>query len=205
MKKKQHIYSGRLRSIRPILESWLSVQEEYFKKAKEYSWLYNERASISILAAAVWKSGNVALEEFSALKRSKDKNTKQGRCDIYFTAGQQGFVAEAKHVYISAGKSVHISLKKKFDDSLLSAKESSLELQPDRERRLAISFVVPYFPKRDKNDLENLIDDFIEELSQTNAHAFAYYFVDNFNDCIFDDYYFPGNAILLKEIKRARS
>ncbi len=203
--KLKDIYIGKLRSIRPILESWLSVQDEYFIQTKEYSWLYKERASISILAAAVWKSGNVALEEYSTIKGATDGTIKKGRCDIYFTAGKEGFAGEAKHVWISAGKSIHISLKKKLNDSLLLAKKSSIQLKSDEGRRLAICFAVPYFPKKDKNDLKNLINNFIEELSQTNAQAFAYYFVvDNFGDCFFDNYYYPGNVILLKEIKRAR-
>jgi hypothetical protein len=164
MKNKQGIYSGKLRSIRPILKSWISVQREYFNQTNDYSWWYNERASISILAAAVWKSKNVALEEYSAIKGLKEENIKKGRCDIYFTAGQKEFAGEAKHIWISSGKSIHLSVKKKLNDSLLLAKKSAIELQSDEGRRLAICFAVPYFPKKDKNDLKCLINKFIEEL-----------------------------------------
>ena len=202
----QGIYTKNPRSIRTVLRRWIATQKEYIKKSDDYPWWYNERASTGILAAACWKSNNIALEEFSTIKGVQKGKVKRGRCDIYFSSGGEDFVGEAKQAWISSGSKIRKSIKGKLDDGLKNAKQSTIELQKQEGRRLAICFAVPYFPKADQNKLKNLIMKFIEALSRSNATSYAYYFITkNFEDCEGDDgRLYPGNAIIIKEIKRAK-
>ena len=84
--------------------------------------------------------------------------------------------------------------------------QSTIELQKQEGRRLAICFAVPYLPKADQNKLKSLIMKFIEALSRSSATAYAYYFIaDNFENCEGDDgRLYPGNAVIIKEIKRVK-
>jgi hypothetical protein len=65
---------------------------------KDCAWWANERASIGILAAAVWKCGGVALEEYSTRKTNK-KEHRTGRCDLFFAFGKNHFACEVKQVF----------------------------------------------------------------------------------------------------------
>lgn len=202
----QGIYTKNPRSIRPVLRKWISTQKEYIKKSVDYPWWYNERASTSILAAAAWKTSNIALEEFSTIKGVQKEKPKRGRCDIYFTSGREDFVGEVKQAWISSGSKIRKSIRGKLEGALKNAKQSTMELQKQEGRRLAICFAVPYFPKTDKNKLKTLIMKFIGALNQSSASSYAYYFITkDFDNCEGDDgRLYPGNAIIIKEIKRAK-
>lgn len=99
-----------------------------------------------------------------------------------------------------------IDTREILKEALKNAKQSTIELQKQEGRRLAICFAVPYFSKTDRNKLKGLIKKFIEALTQTSAASYAYYFINkNFEDCEGDDgRLYPGNAIIIKEIKRAK-
>ena len=203
---KHDIYTNNPKSIRPILENWLIAQGKYITKTNDYPWWYNERASISILAASAWKTNNVALEEYCTKKGIHKNKIKNGRCDIYFTCGDECFAGEAKQAWIYSGMRSRISLREKLNDGLENAKRRTSKLHKREGRRLAICFAIPYFPKEDKKNINKLINNFIEALNQSDATSYAYYFLtNNFDDCEGEDgYFYPGNAILIKEIKRGR-
>lgn len=205
--KHEDIYIGKLKSIRPILEKWLFAQKKYISKEDDYPWWYNERASISFLAASAWKTNNIALEEYCTRKGIHKNKMKNGRCDIYFTCGDECFAGEAKQAWIYSGTRSRISLKEKLNNGLKEAKRCTRKLHKHEGRRLAICFAIPYVPKEDKNNIKKLIKNFIEalkQLKQFDATSYAYYFLTkNFDDCKGEDgYFFPGNAILIREIKR---
>ncbi len=200
----QGIYTKNPKSIRDVLNKWISIQKEYIKKLDDYPWWYNERASIGILAAAAWKTSNVALEEYSTIKGIRTEKRKSGRCDIYFSAGNEHFAGEAKQAWISSGSRIRKPIKEKLNEALDKATQSTKELQKQEGRSLSICFAVPHFPKADKRNLNKLICNFVEELRNSNASSYAYYFINHNNvDCEGDDgQLYPGNAILIKEIKR---
>jgi len=75
---------------------------------------YNERANISILAAAAWRNGWVALEEFQSGKQvtnqSDDGSEPEeaelphewlGRCDLYLASDSKHELVEAKFNWLS--------------------------------------------------------------------------------------------------------
>lgn len=74
------------RSIKQVTDAWV--------RYRDVPWWYNERADLSILAGGVWKSGNIAVEEFVSRKRKiarssgKLSRRYRGRIDFYFTVGR---------------------------------------------------------------------------------------------------------------------
>ena len=59
-------------SLRPLMQCWLERSLEYCKchGGEDNGWWYNERASLSILAAAAWSLERwCALEEYSTTKQ----------------------------------------------------------------------------------------------------------------------------------------
>lgn len=203
---KHDIYTNNPKSIRPILEKWILVQDKYIKEVEDYPWWYNERASISFLAASAWKSNNIALEEYCTRKGIHKNKMKNGRCDIYFACGKERFAGEAKQSWIYSGSRSKKSIKDKLNDGLEDAKRCARKLHKVEGRRLAICFAIPYVPRDEKKNINNLMRDFVEALDQSDATSYAYYLLtNNFDSCDGEDgYYYPGNAILIKEIKRGR-
>jgi hypothetical protein len=105
LKMEQNIIfkPGKLRKIErkwwsAILTEWQQVHKLYYKKSKnDKAWSYNERASISMLAAAIWQAGGIAIEEYISVKNRSGKN-KNGRVDLWFKMGGFAAVVEAKQM-----------------------------------------------------------------------------------------------------------
>lgn len=66
-----------------------------WKDVPDVPWWYNVRASVGLLAAAVWKTGGYAFEEYSTKKKSK-----VGRVDLEFGTGNEAFIVEAKQCWL---------------------------------------------------------------------------------------------------------
>lgn len=89
---------------------WFQVMRKYAEtwgwEKREAHWGYRERTHIGFLAAAVWKAGGVALEEYSTDKfRETNKGSQKGngRCDLFFRIKKQGYTLEAKHAWSTLG------------------------------------------------------------------------------------------------------
>ena len=117
------IRTGPLHSLRPVLEAWLRINSRAGREWVKYGaapWWYNERASLSFFAGAVWQcTGGWALEEFSTVKiDSSERGRKQelsGRCDIDFGFGNYEYAAEAKQCWPNiSNTSNSIAMVKRF-------------------------------------------------------------------------------------------
>lgn len=108
------ITNEKLEPLRPVLDAWINCIIQYVElfDGGDLPYWFNERANVSILSAAAWKAGMVALEEFpsnkvpqssedeetnSALR--KEMNAKKGRCDLYLANSDLEFFVEAKVDY----------------------------------------------------------------------------------------------------------
>lgn len=62
-------------------------------------WTYGERPQVGFLAAAIWKAGGVAIEEYEAQKKGVDdlRFRYRGRADLWGTVGEYSYSLEAKH------------------------------------------------------------------------------------------------------------
>ena len=64
-----------------LLEEWILLLKRYCRfMGDDAPYFYSERANIGVLAAAAWRAGWVALEEFGIRKHTKQK----GRADLWF-------------------------------------------------------------------------------------------------------------------------
>ena len=73
---------GRLAHWEELLEEWCLVHERYCRLVKDDAiYWYGERPNIAAIAAAAWRCGWVALEEFSQSKGER-RSRVSGRADL---------------------------------------------------------------------------------------------------------------------------
>ncbi|MGH8746639.1 MAG: hypothetical protein ACREUK_09110 [Burkholderiales bacterium] len=62
--------AGRLPELAPMLREWIRANAAYVKQCEDSDapWWFNERAALSVVAAAAWLAGGIALEEYTAPK-----------------------------------------------------------------------------------------------------------------------------------------
>jgi hypothetical protein len=104
---------------------------------------YNERATLSILAGAIWRNhpSNLVLEEFS-MEKSWSKASYKGRQDIWFRVSKRECFGEAKQQWIPLSK------VRTEAESYLAILESETSLAKQNLRNpkkiaLGILFLVP--------------------------------------------------------------
>lgn len=152
------VCSTQIPSIQRLLESWTDTVLRYChtQKYDDNPWWYNERATLSTLAAAAWRMGWVALEEFATEKRRgdvpegnrDDGESKNGRCDLYIgrpTEKGSDFAIEAKQAWQSIGpKGSRTSDMMRVRAA--AWKDASKLDRYEAKVRLAVTFVVPFVP-----------------------------------------------------------
>lgn len=142
------IHDQRIFWIAPIIEQWGLLHKEFTeqKQFKDCLYWYNERANVSVFSGAVWKSGGVALEEYSSQKGNID-NTVNGRVDLYFSKQAEHAIAEAKMEWIYFGERTRTDLKEKINTVVeKAAKDTKESLGPSGYNLgLGLSFVTPYW------------------------------------------------------------
>ena len=59
----KNINSGRIRSLNGILNIWPDILDKYIKynESQDNPWWYNERSTLSTLAAAGWACNGIAI------------------------------------------------------------------------------------------------------------------------------------------------
>lgn len=100
------------------LGHWDALMEEWILSIERFSritdgdvpYWYNERANIGVLAAAAWRCGRIALEEFQYEKIdvSSDEETDEtaqnkwnGRCDLWISNDRTAEIVEAKFKWLN--------------------------------------------------------------------------------------------------------
>jgi hypothetical protein len=210
--------------ILPLLRAWIRAQNHYLKMLnhEDFPWAYNERASLSLLAAAAWKSGGVALEEYSVEKRRlradgqrrKIDRYKMGRCDLYIQlrSGLE-MLFEAKHAWLYVGKENYSMVG--VEKALSIAGRDAFELHNEEATlRYGLCFVSIYkhFPKGKKWSKESIGKVQRKLLTFSKDHsveAVAWNFPGR---CLVpsdklkngDERWFPGQMLLVKRAKYSR-
>jgi hypothetical protein len=195
--------------LKPILKQWIRINKYIAENGNNIGlWGDTERSSISILAGAIWNSGNIAFEEYSNEKRDIFKTGRlkrqiyKGRVDIYFTADTYEFIGEAKICWVGATKSIDNKICNKIDNCLNKTKYDVKKIHPHYKRRLSIVFVNPYFKINKAKDINDKIRKWITLLENVNCHAAAWVFPAVARNLKYKQDYFPGTAIVIKEYKR---
>jgi len=206
----EKVFPGHLKKLEKLLWEWTYLNRKMIKfwDGKDCPWWYNERASISTLAGAVWNAGGIALEEYSSRKR-KDRRNALGRCDLYFSIGNKKYVAEAKQCWLNAGsrtQDMEVNVRKCLGEACEDSKQNRSEHQGG-ETLIGIAFIVPRIPP---SDLENeVVGERIKAVQDAltgiagNECALAWIFPRDSRDITADDdgYIYPGTAVLIKQAR----
>lgn len=213
-----------LRGINRLLKEWTNVVRSYceFDQFDDNPWWYNERANLSLLAAAAWRlNGWQALEEFSTTKRGVVPHAKidsrknvNGRCDLYVSHASTSFAVEAKQAWQS------LSGRARTDNitpTMGLARLDAGNLTSDQaDHRLAVVFAVPFIPlkqvciggrkgnrKLDHAEVRRLFDAWVVSLDLTGYDAHALVYLDRFDAFVSEKYHrvYPGVVLLVKRCK----
>ena len=204
------IYSPRLVCLRPILLRWIRLNQEIAGKwyrGNDVPWWYNERASLSVLAGAAWRSKGIAFEEYSDRKRFRSKRADSsfrsyaGRVDIYIEINRHYFIGEAKSCWPtiptrSRNQSQYI------ERFLTAAKRDIRKSRPDGQRRLAIVFVSPIVSRKRKGSIQKHINEFVDQAKDTDADAVAWVFPNTVSNVVDNGRLYPGTAVIIKEVRK---
>ena len=164
----RHVNSGNLCSLKPIVDVWIDVILQryvaYFSISEDMDspWWYNERATVSFLAAAAWMAEGIALEEYRTQK-GKKSNPRTGRCDLFLGAKSRAwFECEAKHTWCAVGRKVRNGFeraKSGLKDACHNAKQLP---KAEGVRRLGLCFLIPYLPIGDKDYVVEQIEKWLK-------------------------------------------
>ena len=209
LKKLEGSNSGRIRTLKPILDEWTTCVSEItdeWKQKNDVPWWYNERASLSIFAGAIWRRGGFCFEEYSDKKRTvegrnhRNRPLYHGRVDLHFSWHGHNFIAEAKKTYSGFSQSRN-SARNRLTNWLEKACSDARLLQKKKQRSLGILFARPMFKKNIESKIDEKLDQWVQMLADINTDAYAWVFPECARHKWSSDGYFcPGEAVLIKEV-----
>ena len=199
-----------------LLEEWLLAHERYCRIMKDYDaahW-YKETPNVSILCAAAWRCGRIALQESKTEKEVRGEEPWVGRGDLWIctdTDGKEEFI-EAKHKFVSlsgAKDGLPTTIKISMEEATKAAKEAR-----GRQRdvtAIAVVFASVYalkssIEKREPDEqvveIDKLIKSFYEKIKlSADYHALAWCFPKETRMLQHHKgRYYPGIAMLVKNI-----
>ena len=190
-----------------LLEEWLLAHERYCRimigSDDPAAYWFTEIPNVSILSAAAWRCGRIALQEFRADKKVWGEESWVGRGDLWVctdTDGKEELI-EAKHKFVSLSKAKN-SLST-IEASMTEATEAARETQRGQRigTALAVVFATLYAPKKSSIDkIDQLIKVFCETMkSSADYHASAWCFPKETRTLLHQKgRYYPGIAMLVK-------
>jgi len=204
MELTKYVNSGSIRSLHHILQAWTENLEKYLRYFgyRDNPWWYNERATLSCLAAAVWASDGIALEEYRT-EKGKHFESWKGRCDLFIGAVGESFACEAKHVWCAVGRTAENG-RAVAEAGLKDACADARKLTKDEGRRLGLCFAVPYLPDRDKGHIESQLMLWLKDLQNSTEYScVAWSFPEKARQHASSNGKFhPGVVLLVNEVYR---
>lgn len=204
--------AGPLPTFGPIFARWLHLQQRYLDRCElcDATWIYNERASLSVLAASAWGAGGIALEEFSAEKRAASRrgskasvNTNAyGRCDLFVSIRNQDFLIEAKPSWPSLRSEAKLRISEALSAAVRDVRRNSAYRGA---KRLGAVLIAPHVPRSDVKNSGALVEAFLQDLASMEGCAAAWFFPKSTRTFLVttDGNSYPGAAILMKPLRRA--
>ena len=207
--RRYHFVSRQLTGFRVVLRTWIRLNRIYGETLQwqDCAWWANERASTGIFAAAVWKCGGVALEEYST-KKTKKKEHRTGRCDLFFAFEKNHFACEIKQIFprLKSGRTNNISeVAERFN----LACDDARNLFPKEGRRLGVCFVTPRFSSSQIEHMDDCLKDYLNGLLQNRKKldfdAIAWFFPEEARGMKWpaNQKTYPGVIVLIREIFRS--
>jgi hypothetical protein len=203
MKTIRGVSSGHLPKLEDVLWEWVALQERFarLENWKDVPWWYNERASLSGFAGAVWRAGGLVLEEYITEKRdissAKDRKFQSvGRSDMYLVVSRSWFIVEAKQCWTrlqdeEPAEEVHLALR-------AAEAEVGRAKTYGRERRLAAAFVAPRLPVSYRRQIDMGIEAWIHAMSTVPDCARAWVFPEEARHMLWAKKFYPGAAVFIR-------
>lgn len=176
------------------LAEWIQVLKMYIENVEESSpFGYRERTQVGFFAAASWRLGVPALEEWSTTKGTKDAPSK-GRCDLWIKTGD--FHIEAKHAWcdVSRGRALEMA---RVEKAVNESKASARWLAQEVEHRLAFTFLAPCIARNKLADIESLTAQWLSLVTSISSDAIAWYLPERHRQKPFDFPYLAIGSVLL--------
>lgn len=184
-----------------ILEEWLLLIDRYCRtmKGNDAPYIYNERANISILAGAAWRSGRIALEEFQGEKGYRNKVKKLGRVDLWLSNEIDEEYIEAKYKWISM---VSNKTKRLIDQVMISACQDAKKSRGNHSiKAIGVGFFPVYINNNSVKNIDLLIYNIIRNFIQYEYHAIAWTFPKQMRNYTSDiNNVLPGLFLVAKNI-----
>ena len=207
-----------------LLEEWLLAHERYCRVMKgsddPAAYWYTEIPNVSILSAAAWRCGRIALQEFGIDKEVQGQS-RAGRADLWICTdsdGKEEFI-EAKYKLVSLSGTKDKDGLPAIRTSMDEATEAACEVwqsQGPETAALAVVFASVYAPKSSIDKMkprkleervvaiDKLIKVFCETIkSSADYHALAWCFPKETRTLRYPKgrRYYPGIVMLVKNIK----
>ncbi len=196
-----------LAELRPVVECWFSVLEEYAARTQDAQgklddipFWYKERPQVGFFSIAAWLSGWAALEEWGT-KKGVEQNAAYGRNDLWIRRGDVEWFIEAKHAWcdLQNGREKTVETVKR---AVKSATDSAkLNLDYGGSKNLATAFIsLVWKPAGKSLDIKQAQDDFLGACYSTEADLIARFFSVDPEKCRIGDKEerFVGCALLMK-------
>jgi hypothetical protein len=209
------VFPGRGSPFARIAKEWFAVVHKYgdsFKRPwMDFHWRYGERTHVGMFAAAIWRSGGVALEEYVTEKLDQQSAVYAGRCDLYFYFEGKRFLVEAKQVNFELSDQTRSMKKLKL--AIQSAKRDGRKLDiDDGEQALAVVFVTFKAPKNQSehtttDQIRELLGEFRDGLPlRSTCDSAALYFPKHFRGRPDrEPEHLPGAGIFIREVGKRNS
>jgi hypothetical protein len=214
MPRSSGYIAGPLPALAPVLRKWIRVNEEYFDRCmgEDAAWWFNERASLSTLAAAAWLAGGIALEEYTTAKSKRGGSVnKNCRCDLFVSLrnrvkgkNDHEFVIEAKIVWPRlASRSLADQIERGNEKA---RKDVRRTLPYGGSSRVGLLIVSPYMRRSEADRWERDQSQFVEFVrASAEEYAVAWIFAKNGKGPLSErnDHYYPGTAIFLRPLRKS--
>ena len=197
-----------LKTFNSILWEWINVLERLTRdwKDEDYPWWYNERACIGTLAAAIWRSGGTAFEEYTS-EKVKDhselaslKKPDHGRTDLFFSHYGKDYIVEAKQWWpnLESVESHIVGLA----EALKKAENDVRAVNEESDDRLSVVFAVPKAVHSVLGNLSSLVRDWKDRIDaeENDYSARAIFFPEIGSQVQDESWVYPGIGVFLKKL-----
>lgn len=192
-----------------IIEEWIVAVEKFTRITNDAPYWYDERANVSVLAGAAWRSGKIALEEFQQNKtetanQQDEQHIKErrGRSDLWIQDERNSDFVEAKFKWLNLADNNKNTIAQK---TLESAVADAERVAPyENFGKIGVAFLPVYIKKQDcprVSSLNGKIYSAIDEILSIKCSLVAWTFPRKMRDYIYnDDERLPGIILLAKKI-----
>jgi len=184
-----------------VLEEWCLVHERYCRMAPGDAIFWNgERANVGALAAAAWRAGSVALEEYTLPKQYKQANY-HGRADLWLGSTETNDYIEAKFQWLIAPTTERGIAQVAATLDTACQEAASNQVSEPHACRVGLVFCAVYVKKRERRQMDEHVRGCIEATVRIPHGASAWCFptpVRALSGGRGDDYLYPGIILLAR-------